>query len=295
MNFSCHRISDALRESLIDMGVVDKTTGKPTQDYFDLNIEEGPILGLAQKAYDLEGTFHVGCTADLRPPSFHYGFSVGDSQTKKGMTYLDYKRVLRLTTFTDNYAFRKESSVIKRSVRDLEELSKALNERENYKETFGIYWRGWSGKYGPALFRPKEKTKNWFAGEAIELDFENGFCTGFDGIDNVFGNPKEGFNIPFHKLSKGTMLEVVAQLARDKVWAGRILRSYDIDNTEVKLEDLMTGILQVAEKILPAKIPTEELGQEIIKACSGFKMAPKGYNFTKESEFRSKHGGDDAD
>lgn len=295
MKFSCHRISDALRESLIDVGVVDKTTGNPTQDYFDLNIEEGPILGLAQKAYDLEGTFHVGCTADLRSPSFQYDVHVGDSQTKKGMTYLCYGRYLRLTTFTDNDAFRKESSITKCSVRDLEELSKALNKKENYKETFGIYWQGWSGKYDPALFRPNEKTKCSFAGEAIELDFENGFCTEFSGIDNVFGNPKEGFSVPFHKLSKDTRLEAVAQLARNKVWAGRKLRSYDIENTEVKLEYLMTGILQIAEKILPAKIPTEKLESEIIKACSEFKMAPKDYDFTKESNFRSKHGGDDAD
>ena len=159
MKFSCHRISDALRESLIDMGVVDKTTGKPTQDYFDLNIEEGPILGLAQKAYDMEGTFHVGCVADIRPPSFHYDTHVGDSQTKNGMTYLGYRRDLRLTTFTDHGAFRKESS-IKGSVRDLEELSIALNEREIYEEKFGIYWQGWSGKYGPGIFRPEEKTES---------------------------------------------------------------------------------------------------------------------------------------
>lgn len=295
MKFSCHKISDALRESLIDRRVVDKTTGKPLQDYFELDIKEGPILGLAQKAYDLEGTFHVGCVADIRPPNFHYDIFVGDSQTKKGMTYLQYRRLLKLTTFTDNGAFRKESQITQGSVRDLEELSKALNEIENYKETFGVYWNGWSGKYGPALFRPGERTKHSFAGEAIELNFENGFCTGFDGIDNVFGNPKEGFSVPFHKLSKGIRLEAVAQLAQDKVWAGRRLRSYDIKNTEVKLEDLMTGILQVAEKILPAKITTEELEQEIIKACSGFKMAPKDYDFTKESEFRSKHGGDDTD
>lgn len=295
MKFSCHKISDALRESLIDMRIIDKTTEKPIQDYFELDIKEGPILGLVQKAYDMEGTFHVGCVADIRPPNFHYGVYVGDSQTKKGMTLLGYKRDLRLTTFTDNGAFRKESPVIGRSVRDLEKLSKAFNEKENYKETFGIYWNGWSGRYGRGIFRPEEKTKFWFAGEAIELDFENGLCTEFNGIDNVFGNPKEGFNIPFHKLSKGTRLEDVAQLARDKVWAGRILRSYDIDNTEVKLEDLMTGVLQIAEKILPAKIPTESLRQEIVKACSGFSMAPKDYDFSKESDFRSRHGGDDVD
>jgi hypothetical protein len=295
MKFSSHEISDALRESLIDRGIVDKATGKPTQDYFELDIKEGPILGLAQKAYDLEGTFHVGCVADIRPPNFHYNVSVGDSQTKKGMTYLRYWRELRLTTFTDNNAFRKHSPVINCSVRDLETLSKAFNEVENHKETFGIYWNGWSGEYGPAILRPGKRAKYSFAGEAIELDFENGFCTGFDGIDNVFGNPKEGFNVPFYKLSKGTRLETVAQLAKDKVWAGRILRSFDIDNTKVKLKDLMTGVLQVAGKILPAKMSTEELEQEIIKACSGFKMAPQGYDFTKESEFRSKHGGDDVD
>lgn len=278
MKFSSHEISDALRESLIDRGIVDKTTEKPNQDYFELPIAEGPILGLAQKAYDMKGFFHVGCAADERPPNFSYIVAAGDSRTKKGRIYLKYSRELRLKTFFQSNAFRKQSPVLGYKVRDLEELSKAFNEGENYREELGIEWNGWSGMYSHIIL-PNEKgrSKCGFCGKAIVLEFENGFCTGFDGINNI-SETEAGFKVPFQKLSRGTRLEYVVQTLKDKVQTRASL--HDIDG--VKVEDLMTGILQVAEKALPAKVSVRNLKQEIAEACSGIKIAPKDYAIVKE-------------
>ncbi len=281
MRFTSHEISDALRESLIDKGIVDRSSWKPNQDYFELPIEEGPILGLAQKAYDMKGFFHVGCVADERPPNFSYVTSAGSSQTKKGMTSLNYRKDLRLKPFFQYNAFHKKSPILGYNVRDLDKLSEAFNERENCKEEFGIHWNGWSGMYSPIILSNKKRTKGLFHGTAIGLEFENGLCTGLiGGVGNILKNREPGFNVPFHKLSKGTKLEDIVRASKDKIWAGSQLHSYDME--DVKLEDLMTGILQVAEKILPAKTCARDLKQEIIEACSEIKMAPKDYKIVEE-------------
>jgi hypothetical protein len=120
-----------------------------------------------------------------------------------------------------------------------------------------------------------------FCGTAIGLEFENGLCTGLiGGVGDILENTKSGFSVPFHKLSKGTKLEDIVRASKDKIWAGSQLHSYDME--DVKLEDLMTGILQVAEKILPAKVYARDLKQEIIEACSRIKMAPKDYKIVEE-------------
>jgi hypothetical protein len=274
MKFSCHKISEALKESLTDMRIIDKTTGKPTQDYFELDIKKGPILGLAQKAYDLEGIFHVGCTLDRRPPSFHYGISIGDIETVEGETSLSYNREMELATFLKYDSFRKESPIAPWGIRDLEKVGNAFNNEENYRESFGLGWEGWSGDYSQSIFKPEEQDKVNFSGAGIGVEFKNKICTEFNGIRHIYQQPIKGYKMPFPKLAKNTRLERVVKTYQELQKANNAssLASRNLNTDGIKLEDLMIGLLQMAEKILPAKMSTEKLEPEIIKVCSEFSL-----------------------
>jgi len=48
-------LSDALQESLQDIGIIDPKTHELRQEYFDLSIEEGPVLGCMNEFFDLTG------------------------------------------------------------------------------------------------------------------------------------------------------------------------------------------------------------------------------------------------
>jgi hypothetical protein len=151
-------LSDALQESLADRGTIDPKS-EAVDSHFDLPIEEGPLLTCLSWFYDMAGNFHVGCTTDLRPPSFGFGVSQGSYDTREGAFSFNYWKQLKLSVFWDNHSFRNVHRV-----RDLDALAEAYNNHDNCTEKIGLGWSGWTGK-------EYESRKTGFSSRSLALEF----------------------------------------------------------------------------------------------------------------------------
>ncbi len=278
-------LSGALQESLMDMKIVDET-GKAVQNYFDLPIEEGPLLGCLSEFFDLTGDFHVGCTLDKRPSSFGFYASKGDSQTREGAFSLAYRRDLKLDVFFKNRSFRNE-----RQHRDLHALANAYNRTENCEESVGITWHGWTGELSRA-FPDREPMKTGFRVAYVGLEFDGKFLMRIEGFENLrnvedcssFG-PLYGKRSPLYQYGSDTALtELVekydAQGTPGALRAQRI-SGHDAAGLGYGVGDAMFGIIQIGGKLFPTKIDIESNSGMIIKSCSVYAPAPEKHNSAK--------------
>ncbi|UZE94130.1 MAG: hypothetical protein IB618_00965 [Candidatus Pacearchaeota archaeon] len=284
-------LSEALQESLQDMDIINPKTYEAKQKYFDLPIEEGLMLKCLSKFFDLTSNFHVGCSADIRPPSFAFYMFKGSADTREGAFNFYYRRMLKLSTFLENTSFRNE-----RGVRDLESLARAYNQRENYGEKIGISWNGWTGD------EDKQFGKTGFSGANISLEFDSNFLKEFDGVDDLskepwaFKSPLYGKCTPFYQLAKNTKLaEIIKEYHKQKEklnhYHPQFILSYNLSILNYSIDDVLFGIFQVANKIFSTKEDIETNKNIIIESCSSYIPAPENFDFYKENHLYFKLGG----
>ncbi len=279
-------LSDALRDSLQDIGIIDPKTYKLNQEYFDLQIMEGPLLGCLSKFFYLKGNFHVGCTADERPPSFGFGIGIGSSDTREGSFALGYTRILKLSTFFKNRSFRNANGN-----RDLEELAKAYNNIENYEEKIGISWTGWTGWVDWSS--SDEPRRVGFATISLSLEFEGRYFKNVGGINHLgtkssVGGPLYKNCTPFYQIGKGTKLSEMAEKYeenKDKLphHHPQFMYCYNLPELGYNINDAVIGLLQIGCRIFPPKIEIAKNQDMVVKACSDYSPIPKDFDFLKEN------------
>lgn len=116
------------------------------QDRFTLMIKKGPIVVLLEKMIpEFVCLFHIGCSADGRPPSFEYTEKYGDTKGKKMV--FSYRRNLSMGLFVRNEHFRDT-----KGTRDLEALALALSDPGNYDEHIIFSYSGPDGKMGRSVY-----------------------------------------------------------------------------------------------------------------------------------------------
>jgi len=268
-------LSEALEECLKDMNIIDPKTHEPRQDYFDLPIDEGPLLGCLSDFFDLKGNFHVGCTADIRPPSFSHSISRGSGDTREGLFQLYYSRELKLSTFLENSSFRN-----KRGLRDLKGLARAYNQRGNYEETLGIGWHGWIGD------QDESGRKYLFTGAFIGLEFDGEFLKEINGV-NSFNEeqgprgPLYGEGTPFYHYGEGTRVPEIAKKYQEQ--KGNLEHpqyAYHLPRLGLSIADVLFGVLQIGAKLFPVKRDLDE--DRIRGACSSYRPVPEDFDLFKE-------------
>lgn len=161
--------SSALNEILSDKGLLDKSS-------FSLPIKMRPAfqyLDYLEKRYGLEFVreFHVGCSADDRPPNIRY---TAERKDWKGVMYLSCEQWLTYEAFSRNRYFHDANGL-----RDLEAVSKAMNNKKNIEERVLVGWSGSEKALGTSPF-PCERRGNF------EIHIDRNTWEHVDGIDNFF-------------------------------------------------------------------------------------------------------------
>jgi len=280
-------LSDALQESLQDIGIIDPKTHELRQEYFDLPIEEGPVLGCMNEFFDLTGNFHVGCHLDARPASFGFYASKGSSETRKGAFTLDYQRDMKLSVFLGN-AFRNT-----KGVRDLEALARCYNQIEDCKESIGISWSGWTGGISEES-RMFSSPKYGFSGLGIDLEFDGQLATRLQGIDSLeeqqswFSSPHYGKQPPLHKPGKDTkLMEIIQKYHEQKEKLNhhhsQFIYGYNLLALGYSVGDVLFGIMQMGSRIFPTKKDVDANRDRIMQACSTYTPAPEDFDFLREN------------
>ena len=80
-------LSGGLLESLVEMEIIDSRTGRPRQDYFEMDISPSPALTALTEGYDPLPRFHIGCSIDERPPSIDLSVEYPEEKSMIGVYY----------------------------------------------------------------------------------------------------------------------------------------------------------------------------------------------------------------
>jgi hypothetical protein len=289
-------LSDALIESLKDMHIINPETGKSRYRYFQLPIEEGPLLQCLFEFFDMTGDFHVGCSADTRSPSFGFYKSEGFGDTRAGRFSLGYTRKLKLSTFFRNASFRNE-----RGVRDLNALAHAYNKKRNSKERVSVGWHGWVGEERKDR-RYGDSGKTGFCGTSIGLEFDGNFLERINGIEIFdeelcrFSSPLYGRHSPLLHLGEGTKLMEITQTYHKRKgelthYHPQFIYAYNLHDLGYTIADAFYGIMQIAENILSSKKDIAVNQDTIRSACSGYKLIPRNFDTMKETRLYFDCGG----
>jgi hypothetical protein len=168
-------LSDHLVSSLFAMGIIESSAdGWPifNQYHFDLPIANGPLLDMLNYQSDMEGRFHVGCSADFRPPSFSFTSYNGSIDNLEGVFTLAYERRLKFSVFHQNLWLRDDDN----GPRDLMKLAHVYNDPANYIEEIRLRWDGWTGNMVQAPYEEQGvMQKDYHVPEKLELTFCDGF------------------------------------------------------------------------------------------------------------------------
>ncbi|MFA5169645.1 MAG: hypothetical protein WC386_01265 [Candidatus Paceibacterota bacterium] len=106
------------------------------QKSFSLEIEKGTLFTFLETLIpDMECLLHIGCSADIRPPSFEYTLKHGDIR-KKILTF-SYKRTLQPRVF-----FEKDLLHDCNGLRDLESVARELSNLQNCTEEITLFCSG---------------------------------------------------------------------------------------------------------------------------------------------------------
>jgi len=259
------RLSDALQESLMDCGIIDPVTRRPMQEWFKLDIPEGPLLECLAQAFELRGDFHVGCTADIRPPSFSFSASAGADNSREGSFTIIYGRMLKEDVFLDNASFRKASAISSSGhVRDLEALAKAYQRLENYEESVGLHWNGWTGDetpHGKCGFRHMGVSVTFT--ESVLIDVDHLYY--LTSASHVAGGPRYAVSNPFYEIGDGTVLKEIV----------RACHAGNGQPKSVRVSDVIYGIIQLASKVIPPKADIIAGRALVTEACTPYRMAER--------------------
>lgn len=261
-------LSGAMIESLADMQILDSETRKPNQDYFDLPIEEGPLLGLMQELFDLTPKCHAGCTTDLRPPSFVFSVKRGEENTSEGEYNLRYVRKLKLNAFLENDSFRSCSGA-----RNLLALSEAYNNRQNCYETIIM------------LCSTRDGNLN------IALDFDGRFLSKIGGYWNFddehpwFKSPIYGTQTPFLHVGNNTKIAKVSraysareeELKDDKPPQ---FYGHKLSKLGYSVADVVFGVLELGGKVFGLKTPLTEA--RVVQVCESYGLPPSNFDYLAE-------------
>lgn len=268
-------LSEALQESLEDSHIINPKTHNTRRRYFDLPIEEGPLLACLLSFYDLQGGFHVGCVADVRPPNFSFYSGKGSSETLEGRFDLGYGRVISPVVFIDSGGLRNE-----RYVRDITAVSEAFNRRTDCTESLGFCWDG-----------KVDRKDGGYVSMGLSLSFDGDLLTKIHGIDNLDKdywsfNPSAARRMPLVEASKDTVLCEISEKYnkyKDRLshHHPQFMYSYVLQELGYDVKDVLIGVLQTAAAMLPPKKPVKENTSQIEKAASDYKLAPKEFDFNK--------------
>jgi len=141
--------------------------GLHEQKSFALNIEKGPILLFLETIIpNLVCLFHIGCSSDMRPPSFEYTLKYGDIRHE--LFIFSYQRTIYPGFFGSQNWFHDCNEL-----RDLEAVARALSNPENYLEKISLSYSGEGDDRGLC--------------QTIRLDlhFENNQLISMRGLDEV--------------------------------------------------------------------------------------------------------------
>ena len=100
--------------------------GWQSQESFSLAIKKGPIFSCLEKLESHPvGLFHIGCSSDVRPPSFEYTIKYGD--IRQQLLVFSYQRIVCANTFGRENFFHDSCQL-----RDLEAVAQALSDPRKY-------------------------------------------------------------------------------------------------------------------------------------------------------------------
>jgi hypothetical protein len=256
-------LSDGLISSLCDMGIMTFTfedLWQPNQRFYDLPIEDCPLLSLLTDVVNLEGDFHIGCTADYRPPWFQFYTTIGLPESSEGEIELSYLRELKLSTFFENNAIRNRTT----ENRELIRLANLYNISGNYSEGIKLYWSsGLTDKCVPSGFV-------WYSPESIELTFIDGYLTSVTPYKRKEGREID-INHP-HLLEHyifGTKWEEL------KNGPNNCLNVNGLNEINANVEELLEGLIVIVNRIYPNH---KEIDRKRIKEVSShYSIPPRSY------------------
>jgi hypothetical protein len=264
-------LSGALQESLMDEGIINFMDGRPTQDYFDLPINEGSLLGCMLYFFDATPRFHVGCTLDERPPSFNFSTETGDPHSREGQFSFTYGRAMKLEVFFENRSFRNKSGH-----RDLVTLSAAYNVPGNYTESFALSWDGWVGEDHPRF------GKTGFSYVNMGVIFEKELLTdvGFRYIDRMDYKcgPLYEMKGPFNRICQTTLLRDIWERYKNTKGSDLLhsINVQDLARLRYTVGDALFGLFQAAGNAIQSKADITSNRDVITRATPNFDLATVG-------------------
>ena len=285
--------SEALQESLADehMGVISPRAHNLRRKYFDLPIQEGPLLNLLLQYFDMTPYFHVGCTLDERPPSFVFSAGAGLAETREGRFLVQYVRQMKLGKFFRNRSFRN-----KRGIRDLHALSDAYNEPGNYTEHLSVLCTCWTGEeieIDSEMRRMGFSSRVGYESNGARLEYDNkqlitvsfgGVIDGHYESQGIRHGPLYGHHTPLFYLSQGTKAREMAQSYKSRQDPdSHFMHPYHLKGLGYTTGDALFGFMQIAAKAVPPKKDINEDEASVRQTGSGFKPAPKSF-YKKETE-----------